>query len=901
MDLSRMYRDIVETAADGIWVVDLEGRTLYANPAVSRIHGVEHDGLTLQLVDILDELGRKQWAQHLEDVRAGRLHDDEVEVQWVKADGSHVWMMVRETPMLDDDGRLYAIRLRFTDYSERRAMLESLREKEEMLGDQVAQNLLMQALASAANEAATIEEVLATARALVLMHDDWDRAHAYLPVDGALKPLLIGTPDGPDDDPRAPLEDALAQRCYEERRTIWHEPERLIVGFPVMLGDEVLAVLVITSNPPLYRHEMIEGMVERVADQIAVVAERQRAQAELAQARDAAMEASRHKSEFVATMSHEIRTPLNAVIGLNDLLLRHDLTAEQHRLATGVKDAGRALLALITDILDFSKIEAGHLALEHVDFEVRSILERTAALVVEDARAKGLDLVLRHDPAVPTALRGDPTRMAQVVGNLLSNAVKFTEEGSVSIQVSASPVGERTRLVVQVSDTGIGVEDPSTLFDPFTQADSSHTRVYGGTGLGLAISNELAGAMGGTITHAPRPGGGSVFRFAATFDPAVSDLSERRVDGDAAARRHLSGGRALLLHAPGDARDAVADLLTGWGMHVDVALQPDADYMVAVVDDEQQLPALTCPAVALVAPAVRSAPNLDAVDRLLIRPVLPDALRTALLTVLGAAQTVAGSLPAADAPVRGTVLVVEDDRVNQMVATGLLTALGYASVVASNGAEGIVLASTVPYDAVLMDVQMPGMDGYTAAREIRRTENGVHHPIIAMTAAAVEGERERCLAAGMDDFLVKPVDSALLQAALARWVTADDSGSAGAPLDDVIDLERLAELAAVGGHSYVADAIDNFVTSATRCVDVVRAALDTDDDVVLEDEAHRVAGAALNLGASAAGEALRDLERLVRHGGLPSPEARALVPVVEARLREASAAFLAYLARHPAT
>ena len=898
MDLSRMYRDIVENAADGIWVVDLDGRTLYANPAVSRIHGVEPGSATLQLGDVLDEEGRARLGEHLAEARLGRLTDDEVEVRWDRVDGSPVWMMVRETPMRDDDGEIYALRLRFTDYTERRAILTSLRASEEALEDQVAQNLLMQALASAANQAATIEEVLVTARTLVLMHDDWDRAHAYLPVDGALEPLLIGVPEGPDTDPRAPLEDALAWRCYTARRTLWHEPERLIVGFPVMLGEEVLAVLVITSNPPLYRHEMIEGMVERVADQIAVVAERQRAQAEIARARDAAMEASRHKSEFVATMSHEIRTPLNAVIGLNDLLLRHELSVEQHRLATGVKDAGRALLALITDILDFSKIEAGRLELEEVDFEVRPVLERTTSLVVEDARAKGLDLVLRHDPSVPPWVRGDPTRVAQVVGNLLSNAVKFTESGSVSVRVSASPVGSRTRVVVQVSDTGIGVDDASSLFEPFTQADSSHTRVYGGTGLGLAISHELAVAMGGTISHSARPGGGSVFRFAATFDPALRQVAGVPVDEDAAAHGHLSGRRALLVASPSESREAVTELLDGWGMVIDTAPEAGADYTVAIVDDEHEPPSADCPVVALVRPTVR-ADRLD-VDHVLVRPVLPDALRSCLLTLVGAQQTVASSLPATDAPVRGTVLVVEDDPVNQMVATGLLSALGYASVVASNGVEGIELASSVSYDAILMDVQMPGMDGYTAAREIRRLETRVHHPIIAMTAAAVEGERERCLAAGMDDFLVKPVDSSLLQSTLAHWVAGDRPPGDGPPLD-VIDRGRLDELAAVGGGAYVAEAIDNFVTSATSCGDVLRAALDADAAELLEDEAHRVAGAALNLGAITAGEALRELERAVRHGGLPSPEAATAISVVEARLREASAALLAYRAEHAPT
>ena len=237
----------------------------------------------------------------------------------------------------------------------------------------------------------------------------------------------------------------MAQRAHDTRGPVWDEA-RLTIAFPILLGTEVYAVVAITSAPPLYRFELIETMAGRVAEQLARVAERERAQAEVARARDEAMEASRQKSDFLATMSHEIRTPLNGVIGLNDLLLRTPLNPEQQRLASGVEAAGRTLLGLINDILDFSKIEAGRLELERLDFEVRLLLEQVSAMLTELAREKRLDLVVSCHPDVPAVLSGDPTRLAQVITNLVSNAVKFTERGVVAVRATAEPDDGRVRL-----------------------------------------------------------------------------------------------------------------------------------------------------------------------------------------------------------------------------------------------------------------------------------------------------------------------------------------------------------------------------------------------------------------------------------------------------------------------
>ncbi len=524
------------------------------------------------------------------------------------------------------------------------------------------------------------------------------------------------------------------------------------------------------------------------------------ARQELALARDAALAASRAKSTFLATMSHEIRTPMNGVIGLNDLLLTTDLEQLQRQYAEGVRGAGHALLGVINQILDFSKIESGHLDLEVIDFDLVSLVEGVAEIVSEPARSKDLELLAYCSPDLPPALRGDPGRIRQVLFNLTGNAVKFTSEGEVVVRVWLAE-RDADQLVVrfEVSDTGIGVadEDAARIFETFSQADSSTTRRYGGTGLGLAISRQLVAAMGGEIGVESEPGAGSTFWFTVPLTEA-HDPDVVTAPRSAAT---LAGLRVLVVDDNATNRTILHDQLAHWGIAVDVvdgalaglerlgaAAAAGTPYDLAVLDlCMPDLDGLGLARRISAAPRISgtrlvlmtSGPEISRAEAesadiatALTKPVLMSRLRTTLEQVV-AADPVRTPIvePATAGAIQHRVLVVDDNEVNQLVAAGILRHLGYAVEIAEDGAKGVAAAIASRFHAILMDVQMPELDGYAATAEIRRLEGvGRHTPIIAMTATASADERGRCLAAGMDDYLTKPMRRADVASVLSTWV-----------------------------------------------------------------------------------------------------------------------------------
>jgi two-component system, sensor histidine kinase and response regulator len=680
-----------------------------------------------------------------------------------------------------------------------------------------------------------------------------------------------------------------------------HEIQVLGTGFNSMLAD--------LSQRENEIAEYLENLELKVSERTA----------ELSAAKELAEAGSLAKSNFLATMSHEIRTPMNGVLGMTELLRGTRLDVAQLRFIDSLDRSGRHLLDIINDILDFSKIESGKLELESVEFDLRTVIEEAIETVSPAAHGKSLELVADVPVQHELFVRGDPLRLKQMLVNLLGNAVKFTETGEIVVRLHLHQIEtERLRFSLAVSDTGIGIPEHATrrIFDSFSQVDGSTTRKFGGTGLGLAICKKICELMGGSIRVESKIGSGSVFTIDLNL-PRVAALAATPL----ASPNVFSGVQVLVVDDHPTNLEIFACMLQGWGMSPIVATS-GADALVALEREPNIRLVLTdihmphmdglrlakqirarfedrAMSVIALSSATQSITQKErdaaGLARSLTKPVrqseLFNAIREAMGLQVADVPHESATLLTSNTTLAGTVLLAEDNETNQIVALAWLKSVGLTAKVVSNGIDALAAAKAERFDLILMDCQMPEMDGFEATARIRALDNGPGRrtAIVALTANALKEDRQRCLDAGMDDYIPKPYTGAEMQAVLKRWLpaahavpaesqsiidqvatTADEKSIENTvlpPIDSSV-LQSIANMLPEGGNALVERVIETYLREAPIGLEKLREAISTADASAVAKAAHGLKSSTLNVGARGLGETFKEIESLARSNRL---------------------------------